>query len=178
MRRLLALAAAAWLSASAAVVEAAPERRLEGSPSRPWSPELGEISAEGMVGSGIDARHGLAIGARLGHTTDSGLYLGASATRFQTERSSSASTLLLGGDIGAQLGRSLNFEVRPYAFVGASFSRPGELSAEPNRTELAFAPGLVIAPHFGPFYVVGEGRLQILPSPVAVSFLGGAGFTF
>jgi hypothetical protein len=49
---------------------------------------------------------------------------------------------------------------------------------ETTQTRFALQPGLVVARHFGKFFVAADGRVQVTPSPGALSLLAGAGLTF
>jgi hypothetical protein len=133
-------------------------------------------SAEALLGGGIDNRYGFAIAGRLGVTLDSGVYLGGSVAHYNGEASSGET--LLGGDLGFKAWLAPAFELRPYAFLGASIIDAGNLANQNNETRFAFQPGLLAAYHFGAIYLAGEGRVQVTPTPAAGSLLGGAGVTF
>jgi hypothetical protein len=137
------------------------------------------FSVEGLLGSGLDSQYGLMAGARGGYTTDNGVYLGGNATR--ADRSDGATDTLLGGELGYKYFPTPKVELRPFGIVGADIasasSAPG-LHPAPSATRLAIQPGILAAYHFGSFFVSAEGRLQVLPTPVAPSLLAGAGLNF
>ncbi len=137
--------------------------------------EAGPV-VQGVIGSGIDNRYDLGVGARLGYVLNSGLYLGGTVTHYSGEQSSSE--LLLGGDVGYELYAAPHWELRPFAMVGAAVQNAGDVPGGNNRTTFAFQPGFLTAYHFGPGFVSAEGRVQVAPTPAAVSLLGGAGLVF
>jgi len=134
------------------------------------------FSAEGILGSGLDSQYGLMAGARGGYTTDQGVYVGGNATR--ADRGDGATDTLVGGELGYKYYATPKLELRPFALAGADITSSSDLLGRRNGTRLAVVPGVLAAYHFGSFFVSAEGRLQVLPTPVAPSLLGGAGLIF
>jgi hypothetical protein len=78
---------------------------------------------------------------------------------------------LVGGELGLKVFPAYHLELRPYGFVGAEV--PSNVS-----TQLAVAPGVLAAYHFGAGFVDVDGRYLATPNPTAFMLLGGAGIAF
>jgi hypothetical protein len=137
-----------------------------------------EVSAQ--MGGGI----GFGVGARAGYTLDRGVYLGGAFTHFfgssepTINGDQRTSRNLFGGDIGYKmffLDRMV--EVRPFVFLGADMfhelhDNPRTMSSE---TGFSVTPSILAAYRFGTWYVSGEFRVMITPTPTHVAGFGGFG---
>jgi hypothetical protein len=123
-------------------------------------------------GSGFSDTYNVGFGGRLGYTMDSGLYLGGNVEHFVGKDAIGAPhNTLLGGEVGLKLFPHYKWELRPYGFAGAEIPSNGT-------TQLAVAPGLVAAYHFGQGFVDVDARYLVTPSPQTFMVLGGGGIAF
>jgi len=139
-----------------------------------------------QVGSGFVDTYGLGMGARLGYTLPSGIYVGADVTHYFGNTitletgSESAHATFVGAEGGYKFFPSRHWEVRPYAFVGPAFVRT--VANPPFRSEMvtrfAVQPGLLTAYHFGDAYLSAEAKVHVTPDPSALTVFGGAGLGF
>src|SRR5262249_31987845 len=98
---------------------------------------------EGYFGSGFTNPYNYGAGARLGYTTNQGIYLGGAVEHFVgQELAGNPHITYAGGETGLKLFPTSRLEIRPYGFVGAAF--PGSGSPQ-----LAMHPGVIGAYHFG-----------------------------
>jgi hypothetical protein len=127
---------------------------------------------EGNFGSGFSDTLNVGFGARLGFTTPLGMYLGGSLDYFLgRDVVGSPHTTFAGGELGLKVFPTYHFELRPYGFLGADIpSNAG--------TQLAVAPGVVAAYHFGQGFIDVDGRYLVTPNPMTFMLLGGAGIAF
>jgi hypothetical protein len=123
----------------------------------------------GYAGAG----YGVGVGARVGGTFASGVYLGGAFTYYTGNAS------FVGGELGYKFWPGYRWELRPYAFLGAALRRVGEegfgRSAEEDAAVFAFQPGFLAAYHFGPAYISADARVYVAPNPGALALLGGVG---
>jgi len=130
------------------------------------------VQIEGNIGSGFSDLYNVGFGGRLGYTTGPGIYLGGNAEHFiGRDAIGSPHNTLLGGEAGLKIFPTYRLEVRPYAFAGAEIPSNGS-------TQLAVAPGVVAAYHFGQAFIDVDGRYLVTPSPETFMLLGGAGLGF
>jgi hypothetical protein len=156
-------------SQAATVVAGMPERE---------GPALGTGIApgaqlEGHVGTGFNDVYNVGFGARLGFTTDAGIYLGGNLEHFIGSGlpGGTPHNTLVAGELGMKLYPTYRLELRPYGLAGAL------IPANVN-TQLAVAPGLVAAYHFGAAFVDVDGRYVVTPGPQTFMLIGGAGIGF
>jgi hypothetical protein len=171
----LAAVASALLASSAAkaavlVVAGTPEREqagvVVGGGIHPGA------QLEGNFGSGFNSVYNVGFGARLGFTTDSGIYLGGNLQHFVGQDVvGSPHNTLIGGEIGLKVFPTYRLELRPYGFAGDQISGAGN-------SQLAVAPGIVAAYHFGPGFIDVDGRYLVTPTPTTFMLTGGAGIAF
>ncbi len=123
-------------------------------------------------GSGFSDAYNIGFGGRLGFTMESGLYLGGNVEHFVgRDVAGSPHTTFVGGEVGLKLFPSYRWELRPYGFAGAEIPSNGT-------SQLAIAPGLVAAYHFGQGFVDVDGRYLATPNPTGFMLLGGGGIAF
>jgi len=128
--------------------------------------------AGGALGTGFSNVYGVGIGARIGYTLSSGIYLGGAFTQFVGSLPKSAS--FLGAEAGYKLFPSSHWELRPYVFAGpAVIDRGGG-----GDVGLALQPSILGAYHFGPWFISADARVYALPDPETLALFlgGGAGF--
>jgi hypothetical protein len=125
---------------------------------------------EGNIGSGFSNVYNVGFGARLGITTGPGIYLGGNLEHFIGREGTPHSTFL-GGEAGLKIFPTYRLEIRPYVFGGAEIPSNGN-------TQLAVAPGLVAAYHFGSAFIDVDARYLATPNPPTFMLLGGAGLGF
>jgi hypothetical protein len=127
------------------------------------------IEVAGYAGVG----YGVGVGGRVGVTLPPEIYLGGAFTYY------SGNAAFLGGEVGYKFWPGYRWELRPYLFMGPAFLRVGDqgFGRRPDQANvvLAFQPGFLGAYHFGPAYILAEGRVYVSPSPGALAFLGGVG---
>jgi hypothetical protein len=125
------------------------------------------------AGSGFSDTYNVGFGARIGFTTEPGIYLGGNIEHFVVARDIGGSphNTLLGGEVGLKLFPSYRWELRPYGFAGAEIPSNGG-------TQLALAPGLVAAYHFGQGFVDIDARYLATPNPTTFMLMGGGGIAF
>lgn len=127
---------------------------------------------EGHVGSGFNDVYNLGVGARLGFTTDAGIYLGGNLEHYIGSNTvGQPHDTIVAGELGIKLYPTYHLELRPYGLVGANIPSNGG-------TSLAVAPGLVGAYHFGPAFIDVDGRYMVNPGPQTFMLLGGVGIGF
>jgi hypothetical protein len=127
---------------------------------------------EAHAGSGFGDLYNLGIGGRLGYTTSQGIYLGGAVDHFiGRDVIGSPHNTLAGGEAGLKIFPNYRWELRPYGFVGADIPSNGS-------TQLAIAPGLVGAYHFGQGFVDLDGRVLLTPGPTTFMLFGGGGIGF
>lgn len=163
------LLASSVARAAKVVVAGEPERERGATVGHGVQPGL---QIEGNGGSGFTDQYNVGFGGRLGYTTRQGIYLGADAEHFVGRESAGyPHTTFLGGEAGLKLFPSYRWELRPYGFVGAELPSTGG-------KQLAVAPGLVGAYHFGRAFIDVDGRYMVTPNPPTFMLMGGAGLGF
>lgn len=139
----------------------------------PPPPRAG-AQVEANVGTGFSDRYNVGVGARLGFTTDLGLYLGGDIEHFIARDSAGPSHVtFIGAELGMKFFPTLDqrLEIRPYGFAGGAIDPSGN-------SQLAIHPGVVAAYRFGGAFVSLDGRLLALPGPASVAMMFGAGVVF
>ena len=130
------------------------------------------VQIEGNVGSGFSDLYSVGFGGRLGYTMGPGIYLGGNLEHFiGRDAIGSPHNTFAGGEAGLKIFPTYRLEVRPYGFVGAEIPSNGN-------TQLAVAPGVVAAYHFGQAFVDVDARYVVTPNPQTFMLLGGAGLGF
>jgi hypothetical protein len=127
---------------------------------------------EGHVGTGFSDVYNVGVGARLGFTTDAGIYLGGNLEHFIGSNTiGTPHNTLVAGELGIKLYPTYRLELRPYGLAGAEIPSNGG-------TSVAVAPGLVAAYHFGSAFVDVDGRYVVNPAPQTFMLIGGVGLGF
>jgi hypothetical protein len=127
---------------------------------------------EAHFGSGFSDTYNVGFGARLGFTSDAGIYLGGNLEHtIGRDVVRTPQNTLVAGELGIKLFPSYRIEVRPYGLAGAQIpSNAG--------TQLAVAPGVVAAYHFGAAFIDVDARYLVTPNPSTFMLMGGAGLGF